>query len=174
MHAKVHFALVIILLLSGCNPAFRNQSAGNSLNEELNLIKSQSGAGKIVFLTFEMVMTDSINDVFTIRLKNTIYADGTLKKGTSTVALSIEPNYLYYQLTNDGKSVTGSYEKVYNPLNMIYEYPGENFELNKLTAKKQHGEFVIRFQYEKDLKYISIFKPNTDLKSIKKVYHALL
>ncbi len=173
MFAKFYFSSIIIMALSGCSPGLKSQSGGSKINEQLNLEKNTNLINRIAFLTFEITMTDSIADLYTISLKKSIFADGLLKKSEAGIGISPEPNYLYYQLTKENKQ-GDSFEKVQNPLFMIYEYPGDNGSLNKQAVRKKSGEFVIRFQYEKALKFISFFKPSTNSKSLKKIYHASL
>ncbi len=173
------FTLLLILgLCLGCSSANKlHTSKKNEQTEHLNVLNGISKTnerGKLVFLTFEVTANDSTKDQYTFRLVNKILADGRMKKSPYSSEPVIEQNYFYCELAT-ANSERLELIKTENPLQKVYEFPGDNKDLGKQVITQQKGQFTIRFQYSDAIKYLSIFKPgNTESKTLKKIYYAVL
>ena len=158
---------------SGCSHHSFQQQLKNVPSEKLELNKRNNTLNKIAFLTFSITLKDSTKDLYEIRLINTIFAEGALKKADFAEKTVIEPNYLYYQILGENGAKKGDhYERIENPLSQVYEYPSGNGTLAKKTITKSFGELVIRFQYDQTTKSILIFKPDPLSLVLKPIYHA--
>lgn len=161
-------------MMNSCKPYSLQAQLKNVPTEHLSLQGEQNSTSKIAFFTFRVSLKDSAKDSYEIKLLNTTFAEGALKKKTFAEKTVVEPNYLYYQIL--GENSTGSskhYERVQNPLSVVYESPADNGALTKTTITKKSGEMVIRFQYDQSTKSILIFKPDPASLSLKPIYHAV-
>ncbi|RAJ05308.1 hypothetical protein LX64_02465 [Chitinophaga skermanii] len=140
--------------------------------EKLALNKNGEAINKIVFLTYR-VTYDSTRQQYDFKLTNKFFADGELNPNMLAQVPSIEPNYLYCEVT--GKYGT-QYNKVENPLQIVREYPAddESGALAKITIHQKEGEFTARFQYNSDVKYLMIKIPNLQSQQLKTIYYAQL
>ena len=166
------FPVLFVLMFGNCSAPLKVQHSSEGLNDKLEINKNGTALNKIVFLTFEVTLVDSINDLYNFKLKNTLFAPGLLKQNKLDDQMAIEPYYFYYQVSGENQKLK-TYQKVQNPLQTVYEYAGEN-GLNKKLIQKRSGEMIVRFNYNKDSKYISFFKPDNNTKTFKTIYHALL
>lgn len=173
MIVKAVAILLITLALISCSSSRSNKASANRVDEQLSFSKREDVNNKIAFLTFEITMLDSASDSYQVKLIKSVFADGQLKSVKPETTQIFEPNYIYYQLSKKNQVAEG-YDKVLNPLYMIYEYPADNGALNKTLIKKQKGEFVIRIQYQKEQDSISFYIPDIKTKSLKQIYHATL
>jgi hypothetical protein len=173
MFSKFGLLLLTTGLLVCCHAPLKSQDRSFKPNEDLNLNRNGEALDKIAFLTFEVTLTDSVKDEYQFKLVKTFFTNGSLKKGIATANEVKEPRYLYYQI-DGGSAKQEDYSKVPDPLKMVYEFPGENGALNKKTFVNKKGELIIRFQYEKTTKAISIFKMEPNTLTLKKVYNATL
>lgn len=167
---------LIVILLSGCRTTNKPTSLkqNNSQVDRIGLSADKKADHKIVYLSFDISLTDSIYDEYSVKIKNKILAEGVLKKSVFRESLVIEKGYLYYELSPGDSSSSNRLQKIQNPLLKTYEYPGEDGTLNKQTFPSSRGVLTIRFQYENSLKSISIYKPDKNSISLKKIYYALL
>jgi hypothetical protein len=163
--------LLSILLFSGCRTAQQKGIRMSVVTDRLQLNVGES-ENKIIFLTYEVSLADSITDVYAFRFLKSTAVDGNLKNILSKEKQPFDPTYLYVQF--DENEVLKQYLKVHDPLKMQLEYPGENSSLEKRTFINKKGEITIRFLLTGKLKTISIFKVQPITLQLKKVYHASL
>ena len=163
--------LFIILLFSSCGTALQKGNQTAPSTDRIN-INTGEGENKIVFLTYEVTLADSIADVYALRLLQSTAVNGNLKNILSSEKSPFDPTYLYVQF--DETEGLKQYLKVHDPLKMQLEYPGENSSLEKRTFINKKGEITIRFPYFGRLKTISIFKVQPITLQLKRVYHASL
>lgn len=160
----------MIILLISCSVNRKNVSQGDMAKpDKLNVGKEVSDT-KILFLTLNMTLIDSASDTYQFSLVNSVFADGQLHKN-SLKEPSIEPFYLYCEITDDDKK-RSDFIKVRNPLLKVVEYSPEIGKLDKKLFVSQTGEIYLRFQFSKTSKYLTIYKPQPDLRTLKKIYHA--
>ncbi len=172
MFQSICYSILAIMTMNSCSAAKPQQT--KLPVEKIDLKASETAGDKIVFLTFRITITDSLNDQYDIKLINKIIADGSLKKNAFSKETVIEPNYLYYQVTGgDTKGNDKHFERVENPLARTFEYTSEDGKLAKKTIKTSTGELAIRFQYDQNSKSISIFKPDQQSAKLKPIYHAI-
>lgn len=166
----------VIFILLGCkSPNKLHQQSRDEVASQLHVLNdSYANENKIVFLNFEITEIDSIREEYSFKLINKIYADGILKKSPFAVATSFEKNYLYCEISSAEKQRL-DFVKTEDPLNKIYEYPGDDKGLGKQLIKAQKGNFSIRFQYNSNMKYLTIYKlGNNNYDTLKTLYHAVL
>ena len=170
MPRKKYFSMLIFLVsLIFCSPHPLKTTPQTPL-EKLKLNIPENATDKIVFLTFKISLEDSTTDKHLVTLINSTLAEGKLKIKSFKEPVEIEKNYLYFELSADENGVK-NYERVENPLRMVYEYPGEvNGQLAKALIKNKTGDFVIRFQYDSSMKYLLIYKPGIDSLILKPIY----
>ena len=166
------FLIFYVFLNVNCHTTSKIQRSSEEYKERLEINKAGSALNKIVFLTFEVSSADSAKDIYDFKLKNTFFASGALKQATLDIQIPVEPYYFYYRISDENQK-TVNYQKVQNPLQTVYEFPGEN-GLSKKLIEKKSGELVVRFNYTKDSKYISFLKLDPYTKTLKTIYHALL
>jgi hypothetical protein len=166
--------VLLSLVHHGCHSHSNIQKAGNELPaQKLNLDKS-AVENKIVFLTFEVSLVDSAQDSYSFLLKNKTFSEGILKKSALTTSEPVQSGYLYYQLSS-APSTPKNLVKVQNPLQPTYEFTSEQTgSLERRTISNKRGTLTIRFQYQKELKYLTFYKPQTQTLTLKRVYHAEL
>lgn len=164
--------LFTVVLLTACSSTNTlNNTASSAIIPHLNL--NLKGNSKIVFLTFDMILQDSIKDTYTFTLINKICSEGSIKKHLYNDEMSFEKNFLYIKLSNqEGKE--SSWIKVNDPLNMLYEYPSdENNNLGKSVIRNNKGILSFRFQSDSSFNFLSIYKQDSNLQ-LKKIYYATL
>ena len=167
--------LLLIMMVTfygaACNHTSKMTAANMQAADNLH-IKNSAIIDKIAFLTFEVILADSVRDQYSFKLINKTFAEGTLKQKELPFSTN-EPFYIYYKIAgdNEAEQVQG---KVPNPLVMEYEYPGEIHDLKKAIIKSKKGEFVVRFQLRNSLKHIYFYKADTIPSNLKQIYHALL
>ena len=166
------FAMSLGLIVMSCRTSKTSKNK-KEIPEQLNINQSGKAIDKIVFLTFSVTLQDSIKDVYTIALTNSIIANGVLKKNAVNKETVIEPNYLYVDITDKDQKRT-ELIKVRDPLMVEYEYPGEDNSLGKRIIRKQTGLLNFRFQFQASSTYISIYKHAPPPVNLKKIYHATL
>lgn len=126
---------------------------------------------KIIFLTFSISVKDSVKDEYDLHKKDVKYADGILKKAGADLN-NAEPQYLYCELLN-GEKERLDIVRVENPLLRVFEYSEEGSnQLQKKAFTAKTGEFVVRFNLNKQTKYLSVYKLSAN--QLKKIYHAQL
>jgi hypothetical protein len=131
-----------------------------------------SGIGKIVFLSFDMSVIDSAKDSYQFILKNKQFVEGQLKAKNLLHGNAMEPQYLYCEIANSSGEKSPMIP-VPNPLYRVYEYPAdEKNALNKITLTHKQGELFVRFQWQPNDTYLSIYKPSLDLLTFKQIYYA--
>lgn len=170
--------LLLLSLLSGCTSTNKMLKLNkDDIAQQLNVfsqIRNANTSNKIVFLTFEVTVNDGTKDQYSFRLVHKIFADGRLKKSPYSSEPVLEQNYFYCELAN-ANSQRLELIKTENPLQKVYEFPGDEKDLGKQVITQQKGQFTIRFQYSEVIKYLSIFKPgSTEPKTLKKIYNAVL
>ena len=168
-------SLFIILLCDGCNASKRSAAETNSRGQGLKTadlkLEENRGVNKIVFLSFFISVKDSVKDEYDLRMTDVRYADGTMKKANAAMN-STEPQYLYCELLN-GEKETLDIVRVENPLFRVFEYSNEGSnQLQKKAFTAKVGEFVIRFNLNKQTKYLSVYKISAN--KLKKIYYAQL
>lgn len=162
----------MIFLLIGCSGPRKNVNQVDlSKPDKLNVSSSEGSETKILFLTLNMTLTDSASDTYKFSLVKSIFAEGQLHKNSLKQEASIEPYYLYCEITDDDKKRIDLI-KVQNPLLKVIEYSPEIGTLEKKLFVSKTGEIYLRFQFSKASKYLTIYKPQTDLRTLKKIYHA--
>lgn len=111
---------------------------------------------KIVFITFRIKQIDSLIEKYEVKKINTIESNGKLKLYDEEKITSYDPYKLYYQILkrNERKE---EFNQIENPLTKIVEYPVNDNKLFKKLIRNDSGEFVIRFQYHKDIEKIKIY-----------------
>ncbi|MCY7422154.1 MAG: hypothetical protein LH478_10490 [Chitinophagaceae bacterium] len=172
MFLKPVLFLTIIACCLGCTPRQNSRNKMAKPIENLQLNAGNQALNKIVFLTFEVTLTDSAHEEYAFRLINKTFSSGTLKKGRQGKGETNDRGFLYYTL--DENNTKPIFAKVPDPLEMQLEYPGENQSMEKKTFYRKKGEVTLRFQFEKSSKTISIFKVAQHSQALKKVYYATL
>ncbi|MEP7109670.1 MAG: hypothetical protein ABI760_16870 [Ferruginibacter sp.] len=162
----------MILLLTGCSSLHKSQSQLKEVQAvKLNVSNGENAENKIIFLTFQMTLADSIKDTYTFTVTNTIFAEGILNKNSFISDMPVEPYNLYCEITDDTKKRVDMI-KVQNPLLKVFEYSPDKTILEKRLFISNTGELFLRFQLTKNSKYLTIFKPQPDLQTLKKIYYA--
>jgi hypothetical protein len=168
------FRISILLLLISCSAPNKSQSQSENLNhEKLNISSREKAENTIVFLTLHMRITDSVKDTYQFTVTNIIFATGILKQSPFQNHVAIEPYYLYCEITDDSKKRLDLI-KVQNPLLKVFEYSPDKEKLEKKLFVNDTGELNLRFQFLKDSKYLTIYKPQSDLLTLKKIFHVQL
>ncbi len=162
-----------IVLLAGCGSVKKTPTAAvkEKIDESLNISMTDAVKGKIIFLHFSATLLDSLRDEYQIRLLDKKIVDGSLKSGGFEEQIRVEANNLYCKLLDDKKAPLRTLSAV-DPLNRMYEHPGEQKDFEKTLVKQKTGEFGIRFTMDEKIKYISIFKPIAKSDSLQLIYHA--
>ena len=137
----------------------------------LNVAGKENAENKILFLTFNITLVDSVSDTHVVSLVYAAFAPGRLHQNAFRSDTSLDPYYLYCEIAGDDKKRT-TLLKVQNPLFTVLEYSPEPGILNKKLFVKKSGEISLRFQYTKASKYLTIYKPDSGLRTLKKIYHA--
>ena len=165
---------LLIFLAFGCTASkTKNNPRKSPPTENLRISDTTNFENKIVFLTIRITQTDSVRDTYIFKVIHTIVANGKLKRNL-LAAFPPEPNYLYCEILDDNKK-RANYTRVENPLFKVYEFndqPGSPLE--KRVFKSTQGEFNLRFQLDKNSKYLSIYKASSDYKTLKKIYNATI
>lgn len=164
--------LSVILILIGCSS--QNKAVKQSANpntEKLNLSSPETAENKILFLTLAITLTDSIRDTYKVTQVNATFANGVLHKNSFREDTPIEPYHLYCEITDDSKKRVDLI-KVRNPLLQVFEYSPDKEKLEKKLFSSRTGNIYLRFQFSKASKYLTIYKPHSDLRTLKKIYHA--
>jgi len=166
------FILNVIFLLMGCSSQNKSQSQWKNVGiEKLNVSNNENSENKIIFLTLRMTLTDSVNDTYQFSVTNTIFSEGILKKNFLKNEAMIEPYNLYCEITDDGKKRIDLI-KVQNPLMKVFEYSPDKEILEKKLVRSSTGNLHLRFQLTKNSKFLIIYKPQPDKRTLKKIYHA--
>lgn len=170
---NIPFSLTgMIVLLMGCLSQHKSQSQFKDAPvEKLNVSTKENAENKIVFLTLQMTRTDSVKDTYTFAVTNTIFAEGSLSKNSFIKDIPVEPYYLYCEITDESKKRVDLI-KVQNPLLKVFEYSPDKKTLEKKLFTANTGELYLRFQLTKNSKYLTIYKPQPDLQTLKKIYYA--
>jgi hypothetical protein len=162
----------LILLLISCTGRNRIQSRlKDPPVEKLNVSNGKNATNKILFLTLRMTLTDSAKDTYKFTVINTIFAEGILNKNSFNHTIPIEAYNLYCEITDESKKRV-ELVKVQNPLLRVFEYSPDKGILGKELIKSNTGELYLRFQLTKDSKFLTIYKPQPDLQTLKKIYYA--
>jgi hypothetical protein len=165
------YYLLIITVIGCASSKIKSTQAESLPTENLQITDTLDFENKIVFLTIKITQTDSVKDTYSFKVTKTVIANGQLKRNPMATFVP-EPNYLYCEILDDNKKRT-DYIRVENPLLKVYEFnekPGS--PLNKRTFKTTQGEFNLRFQFDKNSKYLSVYKASPDYKTLKKIYNA--
>jgi hypothetical protein len=172
---NIHFLKTgIILFLISCSSQNKSQNQPDNVSvEKLNISSSENRENQILFLTLRMSLTDSVNDTYKFTVTNVIFAEGILNKNSFINDPPIEPHYLYCEITDDSKKRVDLI-KVQNPLSRVFEYSPDSQTLEKKLFISNTGELNLRFQFIKNSKYLTIYKPQSDLQTLKKIYHVHL
>ncbi len=168
-----YIILFFLLLFFSCTTIRKSSSSIFAAPKTLAINKFGEGDNKIAFLTLEVTLKDTAKDIYDFKLVKTVFANGTLSNNSVDEPIVFEPGYFYCAISADDKT-TSDYIKVKNPLKMAYEYADEGGQLKQAVILKNKAEVFIRFQYNKNLKYISIYNlPNNSL-LLKKIFYATL
>lgn len=143
------------------------------VQDKLEITKYGDAGNKIVFLTFKVIQPDTSKEVYDFKLINKIITDGELKKNLFMQEPTIEP-FSYYYSVSDNIKQKKELIKIPDPLTMSLEYAGDDGAFHKIRIKKDSGQLTVRFQLSANSKYISIYKPNPDLITLKEIYNASL
>lgn len=165
------FGMGLIYLLLACSSARKNISQDRVKAERLPLAGKELADKKILFLTLGITLTDSVQDTYKFDLHNTVFAEGRIPRNPSEAELAPEPYNLYCELSDENKKRI-ELITVKNPLLSLIEYSPEPGKLEKKLFIQQKGEIFLRFQFSKSIKYLTIYKPHSDLRTLKKIYHA--
>ena len=164
--------LSLILFLTGCSHQSNIQrQLKDPPVEKLNISNGENAANKILFLTLRMTLADSVKDTYEFTVIKSIFAEGILNKNSFKEDINIEPFILYCEITDDSKKRV-DLVKVQNPLLKLYEYSPDKETQGKILVKNNSGELYLRFQLTKDAKYLTIYKPQPDFRTLKKIYYA--
>ncbi|MEO6328061.1 MAG: hypothetical protein ABIO55_03980 [Ginsengibacter sp.] len=139
--------------------------------EKLNVSNRENAENKIVFLTLQMTLADSLKDTYSFSLTNIIFAEGALGKNLFNNDIPVEPHYLYCEITDERKKRV-EVIKVQNPLMKVFEYSADKQTLEKKLFTSNTGELFLRFQFTKISKYLTIYKPQPGSLTLKKIYYA--
>lgn len=159
------------IMLNSCVTSNNNHHQKNETIDKLNISNRENAENKIIFLTLNVTVADSIQDTYNFKVVNTVLADGSLKKGSLPDQQVLEQNYFYCEIADENKK-RQELIKVQNPLLKVYEYSPNKEVLEKIVFKNMTGDFTIRFQFNKNSKYLTIYKLQPDLRTLKKVYYA--
>ncbi len=162
---------VMVLLISCSSQKKSQRQYKNVPVEKLNLSNSENGEDKILFLTLNMTMTDSVMDTYKFAVTNTIFAKGILNGNPFKNDIVIEPYNLYCEISDDKKKRVDLI-KVQNPLLKVFEYSPDKEKLEKKLFVSKTGELFLRFQFSKNAKYLTIYKPQADSGTLKIIYYA--
>ena len=159
-------------LVFACTPARKNISGRQVVKEEkLALPTAQPGNNKIIFLTLGMTLSDSVLDTYQFTLQNSIIADGKIPRSVFQAGIPLETYQLYCELSDENKKRI-ELIAVKNPLLEVLEYSAEEGKLEKRIFRKTTGQIYLRFQLSQNIKYLTIYKPQMDLQTLKRIYHA--
>lgn len=161
----------LIFILLGCSSQRKNINEGNIAKAENLKVGNKPAQDKILFLTLNMTLTDSVQDTYQFSLLQSVFAEGSLKHNLFSNEAQPEPYYLYCEITDDSKKRI-DFIKVKNPLQNIIEYSSEPGTLGKKLFVTNTGQVFLRFQFTNATKYLTIYKPQPDLRTLKKIYHA--
>lgn len=166
------FKTTMIVLLIGCSSQHKSQSQLKDIQmENLNISKGESAGNKILFITFRMTLTDSVKDTYKFTVINTVFAEGILNKNSFNSDIAAEPYNLYCEISDENKKRLDLL-KVQNPLLKVFEYSPDKKTLEKKLFTSNTGELYLRFQFTKNSKYLTIYKPQPNLQILKKIYYA--
>lgn len=162
----------LICILLGCSSQNKTVNQSNDTKpDRLHINNRENAENKILFLTLRITLTDSIMDTYKFTLLNAVFAEGTLNKSSFHSEVAIEPFHLYCEITDNSKKRIDLI-KVQNPLLKVFEYSPDKETLEKKLFKSTSGEIYLRFQLSNNSKYLTIYKPHPDLRTLKKIYHA--
>lgn len=165
------FCAMSIIILTGCSSQKKGQGQfKNKPEEKLNLGDHQSKDNTILFLTLSMAITDSVKDTYKFAVTNTIFAKGILNVNPFKNDVVIEPYNLYCEISDDKKKRVDLI-KVQNPLLKVFEYSPDKEKLEKKLFISRTGELFLRFQFSKNAKYLTIYKPQADSRTLKMIYY---
>ncbi len=162
-----------LFVLAGCRSAKMNSVAKKKKDDRvlqnLRLERNDDG-NKIVFLTLEVSLKDSVNDVYFFQQRSVRYTEGQVKK--QFLPEGYEPGSLYVVIKDDDGKVIESYS-VPDPLNQIFETSDEKTgAMAKHIVRREKGELFLRFNLNKETKYLSIYKLSSG--QLKQLYEAKL
>ena len=159
-------------MFTGCSSQNKSASQpGNTKTDRLNVSKRENAENKILFLTLGITLTDSARDTYQFTLINAVFGDGILNKSSFKNDENFEPYHLYCEITDANKKRV-DFIKVKNPLLKVFEYSPNKERLEKKLFTSKTGELYLRFQFNKHSKFLAIYKPQPDLRTLKKIYHA--
>ena len=111
-----------------------------------------------------------MNDVYFFQQRSVRYTEGQVKK--QFLPEGYEPGSLYVVIKDDDGKVIESYS-VPDPLNQIFETSDEKTgAMAKHVVKREKGELFLRFNLNKETKYLSIYKLSSG--QLKQLYEAKL
>ena len=165
--------LFFIVLFFSCTTIKKSGSAINGLPQKLAFNKPVETDNKIAFLTLEVTLKDSVKETYEFKFVRIFFADGTLPNNSDSETLVPEPGYFYCAISEDEKT-RSDYIKVKNPLKIVYEYADEAGQLKQSLVIKNKAEVFIRFQYNKNHKFLSIYTLLNNSSQFKKIYLATL
>lgn len=169
---KKYIILICSLnLLYSCNTRGVQEAQSNlnkkDISHEMLLERGESGS-RIVFLTMEIILKDSIRGTYDIRKTDVKYAEGTVKK-SSADEFGNEPQFIYCEILDANKKRQDMVKSV-NPLYRVFEYTDEGSnEIKSKTIKAQTGEFTVRFNLNNQTKFITLYTSSDN--TLKKIYH---
>lgn len=163
----------VLFVLAGCRSAKMDSASKKKKDDKalqsLRLERNDDG-NKIVFLTLELSLKDSVNDVYFFQQRSARYTEGQVKK--QFLPEGYEPGSLYVVIKDDDGKVIESYS-VPDPLNQIFETSDEKTgAMAKHIVRREKGELFLRFNLNKETKYLSIFKLSSG--QLKQLYEAKL
>lgn len=173
MHIKYWLVICLLPVINFCSAPQRIRKADALISDQLNLNMNGNATNKIVFLTFSVRQPDSTRERFAFQLIDKVFADGELKKNLFSQQPVIEPYAYYYAVSNDANE-KNQLIKIADPLLMSLEYTEEDGVFRKIQVKKDSGQITIRFQWNRDAKYISVYKPHPHSLTLEKIYNAVL
>lgn len=144
---------------------------GKEKAENLNISTGNYADNKILFVNFLVELVDSVKGDYKFTLSSSTLADGTLLKNAFLEKNTYEPYQLYCELSDEEHQQVEMI-KMQDPLLKVFEYSPDKKNLEKKLIPSKTGELHLRFQYTKKTKYLTIYKPNPDLRTLKIIYHA--
>jgi hypothetical protein len=171
--AFIWVAACVMHACRSANVKAPTQPVAQQKPEQLNLERAAGAESRIVFLTMNISVEDSVKETYRLKKVEVITAGGTTKKQQADEA-GIEPGFLYCEIL-DADNKRTDIIRVQNPLLKVYEFTAEGSNaLEKKAFKSNSGEFVLRFNLNRSARFLAVYKMKTASRELKKIYYAQL
>lgn len=168
---RFYFPIIIYFLFCiflACKSHIPLQSSNpenmEAAQQKIILARSESDT-RIVFLRMEIHLIDSLSDKYELTMIDVNYAEG-VSKILPFSENAYEPQYIYCELL-DSDNNRQEMVKSINPLKRVYEYTDEGSnEMKSKIIKTDTGEFTVRFNLNKQSKYIKFYTVSSKRKLI--------